>query len=288
MKRKDAPYSCLNMAHFSEFSYGYAMTDNILHSGLPYSSHAPIFPSQFAEGRPGGGYDIKIPLRPVPIFLQFKIPQVVRRRSNQTPPGYEVPYLRMHLRTWRPNQHKLMLDLESTGKLVYYATPDFWTKRRLDEHFTNGRVHERTWYIPPGRIGVLDEESHYVAYRFGSNIVWQHSELEKLEGKFDSENFAREIDAAIQKARPQEPLSFLDQIKRDVAQITRTEIMELPQQLEEPDIYKVEREPKKGKTADSDAKAEKKQRQLIRRAMREVSYLSQVRLGCSFLITGAD
>jgi hypothetical protein len=36
-----------------------------------------------------------------------------------------------------------MLDLEGTGKLVYYATPDFWTKRKLDEHFTNGRVHDR-------------------------------------------------------------------------------------------------------------------------------------------------
>jgi hypothetical protein len=278
----------MNMAHFSEFSYGYAMTDNILHSGLPHSSHAPVFPSQFAEGRPGGGYDVMIPLRPVPVFLQFKIPQVVRRRSNQTPPSYDVPYLRMHLRTWRPNQHQLMLDLEGTGKLVYYATPDFWTKRKLDEHFTNGRVHERSWYIPPGRIGALDDQPHYVAYRLGSNVGWRHSELEKLEGRFDAENFAREINAAVQKARPQEPLSFLSRIKHDIAEITRTEIMELQPQLAELEIYTEKREPIKGKTADSNAKAEMKQRRLIRQAMREVSYLSQVRLGCSFLITGTN
>jgi hypothetical protein len=181
-----------------------------------------------------------------------------------------------------------MLDLESTGKLVYYTTPDFWTKRKLDEHFTHDRVHERSWYIPPGRIGVLDEESHYVAYRLGSNVGWRHSELEKLEGRFDAENFAREINAAVEKARPQEPLSFLNQMKYDLAKITRTELMELPPQFEEPDIYMKMLEPAKAKPADSDAKADKKLRQLIRRAMREVSYLSQVRLGCSFLITGRD
>jgi hypothetical protein len=58
--------------------------------------------------------------------------------------------------------------------------------------------------------------------------------------------------------------------------------------LEEPEISTEEREPIKGKIADHNAKADKKQRQLIRRAMREVSYLSQVRLGCSFLITGTN
>ena len=84
---QEARFVVMNMAECSEFSYGYTMTDNILHSGLPHSSHAPIFPSQFAEGRPGGGHDVMILLRPVPIFLQFKIPQVVRRQSYQTPPG---------------------------------------------------------------------------------------------------------------------------------------------------------------------------------------------------------
>ena len=278
----------MNMAHFSEFSYGYAMTDNILHSGLPHSSLAPIFPSLFAEGRPGGGYDVMIPLRPVPIFLQFKIPQVVRRWSNQTPPGFDVPYLRMHLRTWRPDQLRLLLDLENTGKLVYYATPDFWTKRKLDEHFTNGRVHERSWYIRPTRIGILDDQQHYVAYRLGNNVGWRHSKLERLEGHFDAENFARELNGAVQKAKPQEPLSFLRQIKHDIADITRTEISELKPQLSEPEIYTEEREPTKSKTTDSGAKADKKQRRLIRRTMREVAYLSQVRLGCSFLITGMN
>jgi hypothetical protein len=33
----------MSYAAFSEFSYGYAMTDNILHSGLPYTPNATRF-----------------------------------------------------------------------------------------------------------------------------------------------------------------------------------------------------------------------------------------------------
>jgi len=48
----------MSYAAFSEFSYGYAMTDNILHSGLPYTPNAPVFLSLLAEGGAGGGYDV--------------------------------------------------------------------------------------------------------------------------------------------------------------------------------------------------------------------------------------
>jgi len=231
---------------------------------------------------------VQIPLKPVPIFLQFKIPQVVRRRNTQMPPGFDIPYLRMHLRTKRPNQHQLLLALESTGKLVYYAAPDFWRTRELDEHFTNGIVHERSWYFSPARIGTLDDQPHYVAYRPGNGVAWRHSKPHLLAGRFDAKNFARELSGAVEKAKAQEPLSFLNQIKHEIVKITHMEIMKLPPQLTEPEIYKIEREPMKGKTADSGTKADKKQRQVIRRTMREVSYLSQVRLGCSFLITGTN
>jgi hypothetical protein len=125
---------------FTEFSFGYALTDNLIHAGLPSTSAAPVFPSLIAEGSAGGGYDVKIPARPVPLFLQFKIPQVVRRRSVNMPPGFAKPYLRMHLRTKRPNQHRLLLRLEAKGNLVAYATPGFWTTKDLDTHFVNQRA----------------------------------------------------------------------------------------------------------------------------------------------------
>lgn len=205
------------------------------------------------------------------------------------PPGYAVPYLRMHLRTYRPNQHQLMLDLEHTGKLVYYATPAFWTNNELDIHFTHGRVHEHSWYIRPTRVGFLDEKPHYVAYSAGSNVGWRRSELQQLEGPFDSENFTREINEAVKKASRQEPLAFLSLIKKEIVEVTRKKMIELPQQLEQPEEVYIERPGrKKGKTSSSAPDSDRSQRQRIRQAMREISYLSQVHLGCSFLIAGTS
>src|SRR6266446_3142726 len=114
----------MQTAQFSEFSYGYTITDNIIHGGFPGVPAAPFFPSLISEGT-SGGFDVKIPLRPVPLFLQFKIPQVVSRASAKMPDAFSPPYFRMHLRTKRPNQHQLLLDWEAAGNLVCYATPDF-------------------------------------------------------------------------------------------------------------------------------------------------------------------
>jgi hypothetical protein len=290
-------------AQFSEFSYGYAMTDNILHSGLPHSPHSPVFPSLFAEGTSGGGYDVKIPLRPVPIFLQFKIPQVVRRRSDQMPPGFAVPYLRMHLRTKRPNQHQLLLDLEARGKLVYYVVPDFWTTRTLDRHFIEQRVPARSWYISPSRIGPLDSDPHYVAYRLGNDTAWRHSKPHLLNGQFGAENFAKDLDHAVATAERQEPLSFFQRTAREILELTKREepILESISEDEgiapEADVLKPTTEkraveksegPQKSKRPPTTMKSREDSLRPVIVAAREVAYIAQVRLGCSFLITGAD
>src|ERR1700690_2714236 len=67
---------------FSEFSFGYALTDNLVNKVLTGSKGVPVFPSLQEEGKQGGGYDVKIPLRSAPLFLQFKLPQIVRRHRN--------------------------------------------------------------------------------------------------------------------------------------------------------------------------------------------------------------
>jgi hypothetical protein len=58
---------------FSEFSYGYAVTEELVASLKATVVAAPIFPSLYEEGKKGGGYDVKIPLSGKPIFLQFKL-----------------------------------------------------------------------------------------------------------------------------------------------------------------------------------------------------------------------
>lgn len=268
-------------AQFSEFSYGYALTDNILHSGLPCTAHAPVFPSLYAEGSAGGGYDVKIPTHPVPLFLQFKIPQVMRRASAQMPSGFLPPYMRMHLRTKRPNQHRLLRNLEAAGNTVYYATPDFWRTTNLDDYFWSQTVQLESWYVSPSAIGALSSKSHHVAYERGNSAAWICSKPSKLEGRYDAEHFGAAIDAAAKAARLQDATQFFHTLAAQIRELTALEF---------------------GVTSESDIKHRRPQIRTrtrkpppqgnvsleTRRAGREAAYLAQVRLSCTLIVTGRD
>ncbi len=273
-------------AQFSEFSYGYALTDNILHCGFPYTPQAPVFPSLIAEGS-SGGFDVRIPLYPVPMFLQFKVPQIMRRASGKMPRTFFPPYLRMHLRTRRPNQHQLLLDWEGSGHITRYATPDFWRTRELDESFSKGSVHLQSYYIRPGSLGPLEEKPHCLAYRQGRDEFWICSEPKKLEGHFAAEVFAREIGRGIAEARRREPLEFLQTLAEEIAEATRSRVPQLDSPLVRSQ-GEPHRPPSQGKApADAEAETPTVYRRLIR-AAREVAYMAQIRLGCTLAITGRD
>ncbi len=63
----------------SEFSYGYALTDELIHWHGTSLTAAPIFPSLYQEGKSGGGYDVMLQRSGIPLFLQFKLAdQMVR------------------------------------------------------------------------------------------------------------------------------------------------------------------------------------------------------------------
>ena len=57
----------------SEFSYGYALTDELIHWHGTNLTAAPIFPSLYQEGQVGGGYDLMLQRPGLPLFLQFKL-----------------------------------------------------------------------------------------------------------------------------------------------------------------------------------------------------------------------
>ncbi|MBH8615229.1 hypothetical protein I4N56_033470 [Pseudomonas mohnii] len=56
--------------NISEFSYGYAVTNEVVNLLGTSIAAAPQFPTLYAEGQAGGGYDVKI-VGGIPIFLQF-------------------------------------------------------------------------------------------------------------------------------------------------------------------------------------------------------------------------
>lgn len=207
-------------AQFSEFSFGYALTDNLIHAGWPLGARAPYFPSLVSEGL-SGGFDVKIPLRPVALYLQFKIPQLVSRRTKYKPPTFTPPYLRMHLRTKRPNQHGLLLKWESRHRLVYYATPDFWQSSDLDYYYSERTVNQHTRFVRPSAIGNLDASRHHVAYQPGDANLWVCSEPRRLEASGDFNLFLADVEAAIRTAEPKTALDFLAEIERDIELISQ-------------------------------------------------------------------
>ena len=248
-------------AGFTEFSYGYALTDNLLRTHFQGLKRAPIFPSLVAEGRSGGGYDIEIPLHPVPLFLQFKVPIVIRRRSKLIPPDYWVPYYRFVLRTWEPNQHQLLLDLEKKFPLVFYVAPLFDKVERLDEHFVNKQVHSYSTFIQPSRIGPLDNSMHYVAFQSGASVYWRFSEPRPIEGAYKGDNF----------------LSLLPQTKEGSH---RTNASELLHSLW---AWFIEIQPAR-QLERREAVGYRFPEKDVREQARQVAYLAQVRLGLTLAL----
>ena len=140
---------------FSEFSYGYAVTEDIVRSEGPLRA-APSFPSLRREGTQGG-FDVKVDLPGLPLFLQFKLSDCMVRES-----AYEAgenilttPFYRMHLRPQnRSRQHKLLLDLEATGNAVYYIAPAFHREEEFNQAYTNRSILTDSVMISPSHIGV--------------------------------------------------------------------------------------------------------------------------------------
>lgn len=152
---------------FSEFSYGYAVTEEITHSAGPLSV-APVFPSLVQEGQ-SGGFDVKLGLPGFPLFLQFKLSDcMIRGNADEAKSGLlNVPFYRMHLRPLsHSQQHNLLLNLESTGKMVYYIAPAFHLEPEFNQIYASHTVVSCSVKIRPSDIGPLpDIYEHYIAFQ---------------------------------------------------------------------------------------------------------------------------
>jgi hypothetical protein len=193
-------------SEFTEFSFGYALTDSLV-GALGALSKAPVFPSLIQEGSSGGGYDIELPTIPIPLFLQFKIQQVMVKASTLMPPGYAPVYYRMPLRTKAPNQHRLLIALESSKPhaIVRYATPLFHAITDLDKYYLARTVHTQTAFLSPSAIGRLDAKPHHISYSPGAPIYWRHSRPEPLDGDFGFGSLVEHIEKAAHVARSGRP-----------------------------------------------------------------------------------
>lgn len=163
---------------FSEFSYGYALTEELVRQNRSAVIAAPTFPSLFEEGK-SGGYDVKVPLSGTPVFLQFKLSDRMERETAKEHKNnlLSVPYYRMHLRPTRhSDQHNLLMQLEATGETVLYIAPEFHLPGELNLHYLNKTVISNSAAFSPTEIGTLPTDGpHYVAFERGASHAYRCS-----------------------------------------------------------------------------------------------------------------
>ena len=208
----------MRVPDFSEFTFGYALTDNLIRSFVNGVKGVPIFPSLYEEGQPGVGYDVKIPRYSAPLFLQFKLPQVIKRHRKVW--GHELTptYYRLHLmRGSDSTQHASLLQLARRGREVYYVAPEFHRRRNLDEFYRRGEVPLHSAFFNPVNIGRLDSKTHHIAYKRDTPIGWLCSDPIRLEKPFSVEFFLSQIRHAVSEAHLVESREvFFDQLVDEI------------------------------------------------------------------------
>jgi len=177
---------------YTEFSYGYAFTENLIRSLAAAPTGAPVFPNLVQEAKIG--YDVKIELPAVPLFFQFKLPERMKKGtafeiasglcSGLTIPFYRIALMRRDL----SKQHSHLIDLEKRFPgCVWYAAPCIADIHAFNRCYGSGRVFEQTAFFSPTDIGPLpDNKQHTIAYRHDlSNAFFCSDPQEVASSKFD-------------------------------------------------------------------------------------------------------
>ena len=98
---------------FTEFSYGYAFTENLIRSSASGPASAPVFPNLVQEAKLG--YDVRIDMPGSPLFFQFKLPELMVRDTAREIAqlglaGLSTPFFRLPLmRSDISDQHAHLL-----------------------------------------------------------------------------------------------------------------------------------------------------------------------------------
>jgi hypothetical protein len=147
--------------NLSEFSYGFALTSELMTGAHLASFGAPLFPSLRQEA--SRGYDVKLP--GFPLFLQFKLVDRLLRPNAKHAALLGLPYFRMHLRSPRhSDQHRNLTLLEAKGSAVFYVCPTFTEMRDLDAAYQANAVFAQSRLWPPSTIPLPSSGEHSVVF----------------------------------------------------------------------------------------------------------------------------
>lgn len=169
---------------FSEFTYGYTVVEELSRS---YGFTAvPTFPSLIEEGRKGGGYDVKLGIKGIPFFLQFKRSDLLSRTNSKYYSIFGSSYYRFNLHALRySQQHNLLLHLERCGNPVFYIAPKFYKNKELQNNYFSKTIVKNSILISPTSIGNLpDNNEHSICFNISESKVFLCSEPKVIENKF--------------------------------------------------------------------------------------------------------
>jgi hypothetical protein len=145
-----------------------------------------VFPNLIQEAHLG--YDVHIDLPGCPLFFQYKLPELMVRKSAAEISQYglggiSIPFFRMPLmRRDLSDQHRLLMRLERRfSGAVFYATPGMENSGTFNAAYNVGCVNERSVFFSPRDIGNLpDDKPHVIAYRNGLAHAWLCSEPRRV------------------------------------------------------------------------------------------------------------
>lgn len=185
----------MSISYVSEFSFGFALTHEICNElcNLGFSG-VPTFLNLREEGRKG--YDVEIPVRGFPLFLQFKLSDKMSNKRAKEWGDYNAPYFRVHLHNRRHSkQHQLLQKLATEGHYVCYVAPLFLYQSDLDKVFRSNppQVVRSSMFIEVNRLPPLpDDRNHYFTFLRGDDLKFW-SEPVNIEGKFNGNLFLDKI-----------------------------------------------------------------------------------------------
>ena len=188
---------------FSEFSYGYALTEALV-NGQQHLIR-PVFPTQRQEWY--GGYDMRLNRFGYPIFLQFKLCHGMTRGTAREIACFrlplDLPYLRMPLMPGSKSpQHARLMALEGQGESVFYAAPRFFRDDDFAVAYGARSILSHSAFIRPSDIGTLDAKDHDVAFNRNASHGWVLSEPKPLAPILDGEGFQEEAHFRLRDERP--------------------------------------------------------------------------------------
>lgn len=157
---------------FSEFTYSFAVINELVVQGDPPIVSVPVFPSLLREGRAGGGYDVALNRPGRPLFLQFKLSRYVQgsraREYHASDRVFYGPLYRMYVRSRRSSrQHELLLELERGNRSsVFYCGPAFHTLQQLDKCYRERQIVAQSRFVKPSELpSITDDDEHWISFQ---------------------------------------------------------------------------------------------------------------------------